>query len=694
MELSIQHELPGRIRFSVLPSAAAGEADHRIRSALATRTSRFRLTFNPNTKRFLLICDDSLSVVEIITEALLGPAVETDERAFALRAQNRPPSMAGLIVSQVFRFLLARVFTPPFLSPLTLAVRIAPPLKRALERLPRHPASIEILDAAAILTSLATRDFNAARLIAFLLELAESVEDWTREGAREDLLGLYQSEEQTVWRIGEDGAEAECSERELREGDLVVARAGFRIPVDGDVQSGNATVDQSAMTGESVAVAKLAGHWAFAGTTVQEGELIVRAKNVGADTRLARIARVIANAEEQRGELQGFAERLSNRLVPLNLALGVGVFLLTRNLARTAAVLAVDYSCALKLTTPLVVMSAMEEALQHGVLVKGGRYLEKAARADVFVLDKTGTLTHAEPTVVDVVPFNGFERDFVLRNTACLEEHFPHPLARAVVAEAMEQALSHPERHAKVQYIVAHGIISTLDGNEIMVGSRHFVSEDHGVDVSAADAVVEAHGQKGHSVLYTAVGNTLAGIIAVADPPLPSAPELIRKLEERGQRRIMMLTGDNENSAAYVAKRIGVSEFRANVLPDEKSDIVRALQKDGHTVAMVGDGVNDSPALAVADLGISFNYGADITREASDIIVLEGGLDRIPTVLEISQRAVARIHRNFRWIVGLNSAFTLMGIFGVLPSGVLALFHNSTTVAISVMSTRPLLKRR
>ena len=438
-------------------------------------------------------------------------------------------------------------------------------------------------------------------------------------------------------------------------------------------------------------VDKRPGLSVYAGTVVEEGELVVRATRVGEATRFARIARIIDNADATQAEVVSESERLATRTVPfVFLAAGL-VWVLTRSWVRAASVLVVDFSCALKLATPLALKSAMLEAAMHGVLFKGGKHLETLARADVLVLDKTGTLTKAMPRVVSVHAFGAFTREYVLRNAACLEEHFPHPVAAAIVREAQREGLKHEERHTTVEYVVAHGIVSMLYGERAVVGGRHFVSDHEGVDVSVAAQLVARAAEAGHSVVYFAVANKLAGVLLVEDALVPEAPGVIARLRALCTARLILMTGDSAGAARRAGAIVGIDEVHAEVLPDDKTALISRMRADGNVVAMVGDGVNDSAALAVADVGISLKHGADIAREAADILLLDGRLDSLVDAFDLSQLAVRRVKRTFAFSVGANSLLMALGVMGLAPAAILAVLHNASTVASCLWSLRPLL---
>ena len=454
---------------------------------------------------------------------------------------------------------------------------------------------------------------------------------------------------------------------------------------------GEASVNQASMTGEPLGVLRSPGSSVYAGTVVEEGEIAIRPTGVGDGTRLRQIVRFIEDSEALKAGVQGKAERLADAVVPFSFLLAGLVWLVTRNPARAASVLLVDYSCALKLSTPLAVLAAMKEGVGRGVLVKGGRFLESLAAADAVVFDKTGTLTESRPRVAEVIPGEGYERDDILRTAACLEEHFPHPVARAVVRKAEQEGLHHQEEHTEVEYVVAHGIASRLHGKRVLFGSRHYIHHDEGVPVDGMREDIERLAREGRSILYLAVDGKLAGLIAIEDPLRPEAAPVIRKLLGRGIR-VVMLTGDDERTAAAVAELLGISEYRSQVLPTDKAAVIRSLQAEGHTVAMLGDGINDSPALSAADVGVTLSDGADLAREVADVVLTECRLDGLVTAVDLSKAAMRRIRTDFGLIMTLNTVFLASGLAGFLQPGPSALLHNLTTVGVSLNAMRPMLK--
>ena len=567
-----------------------------------------------------------------------------------------------------------------------------PFIRKGFSMLFRGRVNVDVLDATAIGVSLAMRDYNTVGLLTLLLGFGEALELWTRKKSLTSLAERLALNVDTVWvRRGE--LEIAVPIAELQADDLVVVRTGAAIPVDGTVVSGEASVNQASMTGEPLGVLRSEGASVFAGTVVEEGEIVIRPTGVGDGTRLNKIIKFIEESELRKADIQGRAERLADAVVPFSFLLAGAVWMVTRNPMRAAGVLMVDYSCALKLATPLAILAAIKEGAGCGVLVKGGRFLETLSAVDAVVFDKTGTLTESRPRVVEVVPAEGWGRDEVLRLAACLEEHFPHPVARAVVRKAEEEALQHQEEHAEVRYIVAHGIASELHGKRVFIGSRHYIEQDEGISVAPLLSEVERLAREGHSVLYLAQEDRLVGLIGIEDPLREESAGVIRQLRERGIKRIVMLTGDDERTAAAVAARLGITEYRAQILPTDKAAIIEELKAEGHTVLMTGDGINDSPALSTADVGVTLRDGADLAREVADVVLTNCNLRELSTAMELGDRTLRRIRTNFGLTMSLNSLFLAGSLFGVLQPGGSAVLHNLTTLGVCLNAMRPMLPR-
>ena len=535
------------------------------------------------------------------------------------------------------------------------------------------------------------RDFRTVTMLTLLLGLGDTLAYWTRRHSMESLTESLALNVDNVWKLQDDGTEISVPLSQISEGDLVVVRDGGAIPVDGVVEDGVAMVNQSSMTGEPLAVQRSKGSSVFASTVVEEGRIVIRVSSVGDKTRIRQVVSFIEESEQLKASIQGKTERLADMAVPFTFALAGIVFLITRNLRRAASVLLVDYSCALKLATPLAVLSSMREGAAHGVVIKGGRYLEALNEADTLVFDKTGTLTNATPQVVDVIAAEGRDPREVLKVMACLEEHFPHPVARSVVRKAQQENIRHEEEHDEVEYIVAHGVASTLHGKKLRVGSRHYIENDEGIDVSPLEKEIVRQTSLGRSLLYLAEDGKIAGMLAIEDPLRPEAVEVIQELRGEGFKRILMLTGDDTRTAKAIAKRAGITEFRAQILPADKAQIVKELSDSGCRVLMVGDGINDAPALSASHVGVAMVDGTDLAQEVANVLLTRPDLHGIVTARRLSRATLNHIHRNFAITLIANSLFIAGGLFMILQPGLSALLHNLTTLGVSLYAMRPYL---
>ena len=684
MDFFIVHELPGRIRLRTPTEFNYGFARN-LADRLDAIAGIEGVRINPRTKSVLLL----YASVEARNAAcrLLASGVEdcAAGQADDLPEDNDSPSLFPL-----FRYLFVRPLLPFPLRILSALLAGIPFLKKGLSALLHGKVNVDVLDATAIGVSLAMRDYKTVSLLTLLLGFGEALQMWTRKKSLDSLAQSLALNVDAVWvRRGE--TEFQIPIDNLEEGDLVVVRAGSAIPVDGEVVSGEASVNQASMTGEALGVLREPGASVFAGTVVEEGEIAIRPTGVGDGTRIQSIIRFIEESESLKAGVQGKAERLADAVVPFSFLLAGLVWLITRDPVRATGVLLVDYSCALKLATPLAILTAMKEGVKHGVVVKGGRFLEALNTVDTVVFDKTGTLTESRPRVVDVVPAEGFSRTEVLKIAACLEEHFPHPVARAVVRKAEEESLHHREEHAEVEYIVAHGVASQLHGKKVCIGSRHYIHHDEGIPVDCMNKEITRLTNMGHSVLYLSIEKRLAGLIGIEDPIRHESVAVIQNLRKRGIRRILMLTGDDERTAAAVAAKLGITEFRAQVLPEDKAAIIRELQAEGRTVLMVGDGINDSPALSASEVGVTLRDGADLAREVADVVLMDCDLQRLLTAMELGRLTIRRIHSNFGIIMALNTCFLAGGLSGMLQPGASAMLHNLTTVGVSINAMRPML---
>jgi len=551
--------------------------------------------------------------------------------------------------------------------------------------------NVAVLDAAAITLSLARGDHDTSSSVMFLLGVGDLLEEWARKKSIEDLAGLMSLNVEKAWTV-RDGTEVLVPVSEIQEGEQVIVRMGNMIPLDGKVISGTAMVNQQTMTGESMPVRKTEGSYVYGGTVVEEGECLFAVDKRAGSGRYDRIVRMIEESERLKSVSESKAAGLADRLVPYSLAGTLIAYVLTRNVQTAMAFLMVDYSCALKLSMPLAVLSAMRESGRHRITVKGGKFLEVVSQADTIVFDKTGTLTNATPAVADVIPFGGNDSDEMLRTAACLEEHYPHSIANAVVDAARKKGLEHEEMHSEVEYVVAHGITSTIEGKRASIGSYHFIFEDEGCIIPENDQEKFENLPEEYSLLYLSVAGTLAAVICIDDPVREGVEGVIRELKEKGFRRIVMMTGDSRKTAAYVASKTGVDEFIPEVLPEDKAEFIRKARKDGHKVIMIGDGINDSPALSEADAGVAVNTGAAIAREIADITVEAEDLRELIVLRDISEALMERIESDYRVIIAFNSMLILLGAFGVIAPSTSATLHNLSTIGISLYNMTDLIE--
>ena len=583
---------------------------------------------------------------------------------------------------------------------LPLPIRIALTIGRSvkyigigLKCLLQRKIEVPVLDATAITVSLITKDFSTASSIMFLLGIGELLEEWTHKKSVDDLARSMSLNVSKVWLRTPENQEILVESSKIEKGDRVVVHMGNVIPFDGEVLDGVAMVNQASLTGESVPVQRTVGNTVFAGTVVEEGEITIRVKEVEGNNRFDQIVTMIEESEKLKSELEGKAEHYADKLVPWTLGATGLTYLLTRNVTKAMSILMVDFCCALKLAMPISVLSAIREASLYNVTVKGGKFLEAVAEADTIVFDKTGTLTKAHPTVVDVVNFNDeYSSDDMLRVAACLEEHFPHSMAKAVVDAASKKGLSHEEMHTKVEYIVAHGIATSINGKRTVIGSYHFVFEDEKCVVPAGKEPLFESLPLYYSHLYLAIEGKLSAVICIEDPLRDEAAAVVTSLKKAGISKVVMMTGDSERTASVIAKKVGVDEYYAEVLPEDKAAFVEREKAKGRKVIMIGDGINDSPALSAANVGIAISDGAEIAREIADITVGSDDLYQIVTLKYISNALMKRIKSNYRKIVGFNSGLIALGVAGVLPPTTTALLHNGSTILISVNSMKNLLE--
>lgn len=690
MQYTIVSEIPGRVRVrlagnvpetDVEPLQAALEKSSAIASArVYPRIGSVALAYDAADASAR---DAALAWLGMLDAAAIDEARAGCAGALAPRADNLLMDIAELVGFHYMR----RWFLPALIRAAWTLWAYRKFLLAGLRSLANGRLDVPVLDAAAVGISFVKGDFLTAGSTMFLLNIGEALESYTKARSQHELIYSLLAMPETARRI-EDGAEVCVSATELAEGDLVVVRTGMPVCVDGVVERGYAMVNQSALTGEPLAVERGVGDSVYAGTACEDGEMFVRVTHGAGGTKLRSIVSMVEQSEGLKGQAQDRRERLADAIVPWNFLLAGIVALTTRSLVKTSAALMVDYSCALKLTSSISVLSAMSQSARAGFTVKGSRHFEELAAADTIVFDKTGTLTEATPNLAGVLAFGDWHEDDVLRFSACLEEHFPHPVARAVVRAAQGRGLEHRERHAEVEYVVAHGIASSLEGKRVVIGSRHFVVEDEGVCVSAdQDRLIEGQ-TAGLSSLYLAVDGELVGVLAIADPIKPSVPAAIASLRELGFSHIVMLTGDNEVAAARIAAQAGITEFEANLLPEDKHAYVERLREQGRRVVMVGDGVNDSPSLSAANVGVAMGNGTAIAKEVADVTLVQSDMAALVGLRRLSCELMDRMSTTFTQVIGFNSALLALGIAGAITPQTSSLLHNSSTVLFSMRDSR------
>lgn len=687
MKYRIIHELPGRLRVALKIPGGFSFNMEGIRGIKGVLSA----SFNSKTRSLLIKHNGSGAlrneIVKAIENATTGLSLKKSPGSnAAVKNRDKLAERKKAVIGAGARLIISPLFPLPIRAAIAL-YGAAPFFKKGIKALLNKSLNIDVLDATAIGTAMGMGDYKTAGIISLLLKAGDYLEEWTKDKSKKMLTHAFQISDEYVW-LKYNGTEYMAKTSELKQGDIVVVRTGSRIPVDGIVIEGEAMVNQASMTGEPLPAMKRAGLTVYAGTVVEEGYVAINAQKIGSETAVSKIVRIIEGAGHLKADIQSHAERLANRLVPYTFLLSGFTYFITGNPAKAASVLLVDYSCAIRLSTPLGIMAGMINSAKRGAVIKGGKFIERLSKADVFVLDKTGTLTEASPSVIDVIAFNGYSKDYVLKHAACVEEHFPHPVATAIVKKAKDEGLIHEEDHSEVEYIAAHGIASYLNGKRILVGSRHFIIEDQGIDDSCCREIINAVAAKGHSILYVAIDDKLAGLIVIEDPLREEALDFIKKLKDSGISKILMITGDADASARNISTKLGIREYYSQILPDKKTEIVKLLKNSGNVVVMVGDGINDSAALAHAHVGISMKHGADIAKEACDILLLDGSLMSIIEAKNISKKAMDTIKQNFKYIVGINSSLIFLGLAGLSTPAFSAFMHNASTVLSALNSLR------
>jgi len=690
MKFVIKHEIKGRMRIHVSQyRMSCGQADTLLYFLHSNKYVTFAKVYERTGDAVISYIGDRAEIIRTLQqfsyEKVDVPAgvIENSGRELNAKYQEK------LIEKVVCRYA-SKMFLPYPVRACVTTFKSVKYIWKGLQCLWHRKIEVPVLDATAIGVSIFRNDIETAGSVMFLLGIGELLEEWTHKKSVDDLARTMSLNVGKVWLKRED-QEVLVTTSEIRPGDEVVVHMGNVIPFDGVVSDGEAMVNQASLTGESVPVRRVKENSVYAGTVVEEGELTVLVKEVGGSSRFEKIVTMIEESEKLKSALEGKAEHLADKLVPYSLGGTALTYLLTRNVNKAISVLMVDFSCALKLAMPISVLSAIREASLYHVTVKGGKYLEAVADADTIVFDKTGTLTKAQPTVVDVVSFNGADSDELLRIAACLEEHFPHSMAKAVVDAAQQKHLLHEEMHTKVEYIVAHGISTTIDGKRAVIGSSHFVFEDENCTIPEGKQELFDSLPKEYSHLYLAIEGKLAGVICIEDPLREEAEAVVNSLKRAGITKVVMMTGDSERTAAAIAKRVGVDEYYSEVLPEDKAGFIEKEKAAGRKVIMIGDGINDSPALSAANVGIAISDGAEIAREIADITVGSDDLYQIVTLKLLSDSLMKRIRGNYRFIVSFNLGLILGGVAGILQPTTSALLHNTSTLLISLKSMQNLL---
>ena len=690
MRFKIEHEIRGRVRLHI--------CQKRMTCRQADQLEYFLTKLNGVT---------SVKVVERNQDVVICYSDNREEMLRAIQRfsyekaeapesylQNSGREMNGeyweKMVNHVVLHYGKKIFLPLPVRTFLTTLKSVKYIWKGVRTLAKCRIEVPVLDATAIGVSMLRGDFSTASSVMFLLGFGEILEDWTHKKSVDDLARSMSLNVSKVWLITED-SEVQVGTDEIKPGDRVRIHMGTVIPFDGIVTEGEAMVNEASLTGESMPVAKHESSYVYAGTVMEEGELTIRVKETSGSTKFEKIVTMIEETEKLKSAVESKAEHLADRLVPYTLAGTALTYALTRNVTKALSILMVDFSCALKLAMPISVLAAIREANAHHITVKGGKFLEAVAEADTIVFDKTGTLTKAQPTVVDVVSFNGDSKENLLRLAACMEEHFPHSMAKAVMDAAKERGLTHEEMHSKVEYIVAHGISTMVDGRKAIIGSHHFVFEDEKCTIPVGKEELFRNLPEEYSHLYLGIEGKLAAVICIEDPLRPEAPEVVKALRKAGFTQIVMMTGDSDRTAKAIAARVGVDKYYSEVLPEDKAKFVEEAKAQGRKVLMVGDGINDSPALSAADVGIAISDGAELAREIADITIGADDLSVMVTLKEISNGLMDKIHKNYRRIVGINGSLIALGVTGVIQPTMSALLHNTSTLLIGMDSMKSVL---
>ena len=693
MRFCIKHEMKGRLRIHIIQNRMTYAEADTLSWYLEEQENVTEVKVYERTADAVICYKGEREEILTVLKQFSYEKAEVPETVLSSSGRQLNEEYKERLITKTVLHYGSKLFLPMPVRAVITSVKSVKYIWKGIRCLAHGRLEVPVLDATAISVSVFRKDFATAGSVMFLLGIGEIIEEWTHKKSVGDLARSMSLNVKKVWLKRED-QEILVKSSEVQPGDEIIVHMGNVIPFDGEVSDGEGMVNQASLTGEAMPVRRVSGQSVYAGTVLEEGELQIRVKAVTGSTRYEKIVSMIEDSEKLKSSVEGKAEHLADRLVPYTL-LGTGAaWLLTRNVTRTLSVLMVDFSCALKLAMPITVLSAIREAGENHITVKGGKFLEAVADADTIVFDKTGTLTKATPTVKDVVVFGEYPKEEALRIAACLEEHFPHSMAKAVVDAAKERNLSHEEMHSKVEYIVAHGISSYINDKKVVIGSSHFVFEDEEctIDPQYQDRYDTLPPEYSH--LYLAIEHKLAAVICIEDPLREEAAEMVKSLKAAGITKVVMMTGDSERTAAAIAKRVGVDEYYAEVLPEDKANFVEKEKSEGRKVIMIGDGINDSPALSAADAGIAISDGAEIAREIADITIAADDLREVVTLKLLSNLMLKRIHRNYRSIVGINSGLIVLGVTGMIQPTMSALLHNTSTLLISLRSMSNLLHEK
>ena len=690
MRFKIEHEIRGRVRLHICQKRMTCRQADQLEYFLTKLNGVISVKVVERNQDVVICYSDNREEMLRAIQRFSYEKAEAPESYL----QNSGREMNGeyweKMVNHVVLHYGKKIFLPLPVRTFLTTLKSVKYIWKGVRTLAKCRIEVPVLDATAIGVSILRGDFSTASSVMFLLGFGEILEDWTHKKSVDDLARSMSLNVSKVWLITED-SEVQVGTDEIKPGDRVRIHMGTVIPFDGIVTEGEAMVNEASLTGESMPVAKHESSYVYAGTVMEEGELTIRVKETSGSTKFEKIVTMIEETEKLKSAVESKAEHLADRLVPYTLAGTALTYALTRNVTKALSILMVDFSCALKLAMPISVLAAIREANAHHITVKGGKFLEAVAEADTIVFDKTGTLTKAQPTVVDVVSFNGDSKENLLRLAACMEEHFPHSMAKAVMDAAKERGLTHEEMHSKVEYIVAHGISTTVDGRKAIIGSHHFVFEDENCTIPAGKEELFKNLPEEYSHLYLGIEGELAAVICIEDPLRPEAPEVIKQLRKAGFTQIVMMTGDSDRTAKAIAARVGVDKYYSEVLPEDKAKFIEEAKAQGRKVLMVGDGINDSPALSAADVGIAISDGAELAREIADITIGADDLSVMVTLKEISNGLMDKIHKNYRRIVGINGSLIALGVTGVIQPTMSALLHNTSTLLIGMDSMKSVL---